>query len=110
MIHRIWQQPPTDAVVELLDGPSHLTDLVGTVDQAIEAGFRPLAIGTATRAEWEAFESGYLADWEEWLIVNSGNPDAVDIRARSDAHRDRWLRGYRDVLGFCYLILGRPTK
>ena len=104
----IWQRPPAEALIELLDGSS-LTDLAGTVDQAIEAGFRPLEIGSATPAEWEAFESGFLADWEEWLVDNSEHSEAANTRARSDAHRDRWLRGYRDVLGFCYLILGRPA-
>ena len=68
----IWEQPPTDTVIELLDGSTQITDLAGVVDHAIDAGFGPVDIGTASRAEWEAFESGYLADWEEWLVANSG--------------------------------------
>lgn len=35
--------------------------------------------------------------------------DAAGIRAQSDQHRDEWLRGWRDVLGFDYLTLGRPV-
>lgn len=104
-----WERPPSADLIERLGGDDGSTDLAGTVRAAIDAGFRPLAVGSADRAEWEAFESGYLADWEEWLVDNAGHPDAEDTRAQADEHRDRWLTGYRDVLGFCYLLLGRPA-
>ena len=105
----IWERPPSAELIEALGGEDGTTDLAGLIDHAIGAGFRPLAIGSATRAEWEQFESGYLADWEEWLVRNNGHPEAAAVRGTADAHRDRWLRGYRDVLGFSYLILGRPA-
>jgi hypothetical protein len=89
--------------------PADLPDLAGLVDLAIAAGFRPLAVETATRDEWERFESGYLADWEEWLRVHGDDPRADEIRTRADMHRNEWLRGYRDVLGFAYLTLARPV-
>ena len=38
-----------------------------------------------------------------------GHPDAADVRAQSDRHRTEWLRGWRNVLGFAYLTLGRPA-
>lgn len=103
----IWERPPTAELIEQLSGQA-ITDLAGMVEEAIRAGFRPLAIGSATRPEWEEFESGFLADWEDWLVRNAEKPDARHVRAGSDAHRNRWLRGHRDVLGFSYLILGRP--
>ncbi|MDQ7991699.1 MAG: methyltransferase [Propionicimonas sp.] len=79
--------------------------LPGLVDTAVAAGFRPEWIETATRAEWEDFESGYLADVEEWLVANPDHAEAADTRAKADAHRRRWLRGYGDVLGQAYLTL-----
>jgi SAM-dependent methyltransferase len=85
-----------------------LPALAELVDLAVSLGFRPLSVRTATCDEWEAFESGYLADWEEWLMDNPSHPDADAIRAKADRHRTEWLSGYRDVLGFAYLILGRP--
>lgn len=103
-----WDRPPSADVVALLDDPQ-FTDLAGMVDQSIETGFRPLSVGSATRAEWEEFESGFLADWEVWLLDHPGHPDVADVRSRADAHREGWLRGYRNVLGFSYLILGRST-
>jgi hypothetical protein len=42
-------------------------------------------------------------------LTNPEAPDVEEVRSRADAHRDRYLRGYRDVLGFAYLTLGVPA-
>jgi cyclopropane fatty-acyl-phospholipid synthase-like methyltransferase len=104
-----WDRTPTERELAnmwpgmTLDECLHLPDLV---DAAINAGFRPLRIETATRGEWEEFESGYAAGTEEWLLSNADHAEAAQVRARLDEHRSMWLRGYRDVLGFAYLTLG----
>ncbi len=71
-------------------------------------GLRPLFI--QSRNEWDAFESGYLADWEEWLHRFTDAKEAMGIRSKADAHRRAWLAGYRSVLGFAYLTLGRSGQ
>lgn len=101
-------RPPT--LVELAAmwpgaSPDDHPSLPDLVDTAVEAGFRPEWVETATRAEWEDFESGYLADVEEWLVANPDHAEAADTRAKADAHRRRWLRGYGDALGQAYLTL-----
>ena len=106
-----WEQPPTAEQAAAVDlKPDSLRDLAGLVDLALAAGFRPLYIQTASRDEWERFESGYLADPESWLHRHGDAPEAAAVRAGADAHRDEWLRGYRDVLGFAYLTLGRAAR
>jgi hypothetical protein len=85
------------------------TDLPGLVDMATAAGFRPLRIETATRGEWEEFESAYGAELEAWLLDHPDHPDADEVRTKVDKHRDIWLRGHRDVMGFAYLTLGVPS-
>jgi SAM-dependent methyltransferase len=90
------------------DDVLELPDLAGLVDQAVGSGLRPLWIETASPAEWEVFESGFLADDEEWLLHHLEHADATRVRERADDHRTRWLRGYRHGLGFAYLTLGRP--
>ena len=100
-----WEREPSRELAATVGlEPESLRDLAGLVDLAVAAGFRPLFIQTANRDEWERFESGFLADWERRLL----HGDEPELRARADAHRDGWLRGYREVLGFAYLTLGRP--
>jgi cyclopropane fatty-acyl-phospholipid synthase-like methyltransferase len=105
----IWDRTPTEAELARMwpgttvDECLYLPDLV---DAAVAAGFRPLRIETATRDEWDEFESGYAAGPEEWLLANRDHPEAARVRAKLDDHRSTWLRGYRDVLGLAYLTLG----
>ncbi|MER6996130.1 class I SAM-dependent methyltransferase [Streptomyces sp. NPDC000410] len=103
-----WQRTPTadelarmwpDATAE-----DHLS-LAAITEAATAAGFRVEWIETATEEEWEHFESGYLADLEEWLAAHEGHPLAAETRARVDRHRASWLRGYRGILGLVYLTL-----
>lgn len=84
-----------------------MPDLAGLTEASIEAGLRPLWIETANADEWATFESGYLADDEEWLHEHHGHADAERVRAGADEHRTAWLRGYQHGLGFAYLTLGR---
>jgi len=86
-----------------------MPDLGGLVDAAVAAGFRPLHVETANTDEWDAFESGYLADSEEWLLTHGDHPRAEEVRVEADEHRRRWLQGYRHGLGFGYLTLGVPA-
>ncbi len=102
-----WQRPPSaEEAAGLGATPDELADLATLVDTATAAGFRPLDVQTANEDEWNAFESGYLADLEEALMVD---PSADELRAQADAHRRGWLHGYRGVLGFAYLTLGVPS-
>jgi SAM-dependent methyltransferase len=108
-----WERPPTaEQLGNMWPGitADDCTDLVGIVDQATAAGFRPLRIETATRGEWEEFESGFGAEVEEWLLDNPSHPETDAIRAKVDTSRSIWLRGHRDVMGFAYLTLGVPVS
>jgi len=106
-----WERAPSpDQAASVGLDPDSLPALDGLVDLAVAAGFRPLSIQTASRDEWEQFESNFLADWEQWLRRHGQHPDADDVRAEADAHRNGWLRGYRNVLGFAYLILAKGPK
>ncbi|WP_435178492.1 SAM-dependent methyltransferase [Actinacidiphila sp. bgisy145] len=103
-----WEQPPPpDRLAAMWPGASagELPDLAGLVDLAVAAGFRPSWIETANADEWDAFESGYQSDTEDWLAAHPGHPLAAETRARLDAHRANWLRGYRGYLGIAYLTL-----
>lgn len=102
----IWRAPAEGNTAAVPDDLPQLPDLAGLVDLAINAGYRPVFIEEASTEEWDAFESAYLADWEEWLVDHPGHPDTDSVRARADEHRNQWLRGYRGSLGFAYVTLG----
>jgi len=109
----IWDRAPTEQQLAAMwpgisaDDCLYLPDLV---DAAVAAGFRPLRVQTATRGEWEEFESGVAAGAEEWLLANRDHPEAEQVRERLDSNRSIWLRGHRDVMGFAYLTLGVPLS
>jgi SAM-dependent methyltransferase len=107
----IWDQTPTERQLSAmwpgttLETCMYLPDVVGA---AVDAGFRPLRIETATLGEWDEFESGLATGAEEWLLANPDHPEARQVSDRLDAHLSIWLRGHRDVMGFAYLTLGAP--
>jgi SAM-dependent methyltransferase len=106
-----WERPPSvEEAAGLGAVPGDFVALADVVDLAATFGFRLLDLRTATRREWEAFEFGYLADWEEWLARWPNDAAAAEIRERTDSHRNGYLRGYREVLGFAYLTLGMPRR
>jgi len=104
----IWEGPPTPAALTALAAQQDdYSELGPLVDLAINSGYRPLSIATATMDEWDAFESGWCAGRERWLLANPDADDADEVRAVVDEHRDGWLHGYRGILGFAYLTLAR---
>ncbi|MBV9446842.1 MAG: methyltransferase [Streptosporangiaceae bacterium] len=99
-----WERPPAPAELAAMwpgTSAAEFTDLAGLVDLAVDAGFRPEWIETASPEEWDDFESGYQADIQEWLATH----DDPAVRAKADEHRSHWLRGYRGVMGLAYLTL-----
>ncbi|MEU8617871.1 class I SAM-dependent methyltransferase [Streptomyces sp. NPDC048623] len=102
-----WQRTPTDAELARMWPGARADDhttLDVLVDLAIEAGFRPAWIETASPEEWEAFESGYRQATELWLAAHPDHPLAAETRAKVDRQRSQWL-GYRGLLGIAYLTL-----
>ncbi|MFC9394758.1 methyltransferase domain-containing protein [Streptomyces sp. NPDC057027] len=103
-----WERTPTEAeLAGMWPGAStgdHFS-LGALVDLAIEAGFRPAWIETASAEEWEEFESGYRYDTEVWLAAHPDHPLAAETRERVDRQRAGWLNGYRGILGIAYLTL-----
>lgn len=89
-----YQASASDQVRETF---GELPDLATLTQLTVDAGFRPLHVAVSTVAEWDDFES----DWRAG-IERLGTPDA---RAFADQRRDEYLNGYRNILGFGWLIL-----
>jgi SAM-dependent methyltransferase len=103
-----WQAPPTpEALTALQATPADLTDLAGLVDAAERAGWTPVYAHVSDAAEWDDYEWSWSGSLIEWALDNPGHPDAGAALTQAREHRDGWLRGYRDVLGFVTLVLRR---
>jgi SAM-dependent methyltransferase len=103
-----WQVPPApEALVALDAAPEDFTDLAGLVDAAEQAGWTPVYAHVSDAAEWDSYEWSWVGSLTEWALDNPGHPDAAAARTLAREHREQWLRGYRDVLGFATLVLRR---
>ncbi|MEU4806077.1 methyltransferase domain-containing protein [Actinosynnema sp. NPDC023587] len=101
-----WEGEPNARALDIFPR-AEFSALDGLVDQALESGYRLLNLATATRDEWDSFESRWCAGRERWLSANPDHPEAAEVARVVDDHRDGWLKGYRASLGFAYLTLVR---
>jgi len=103
-----WQVPPTREALAALDVKAEdLTDLAGLLEVAEDAGWTPVYAHVSDAGEWDDYEWSWIGSLTEWALDNPGHPDATQARALAGEHRDQWLRGYRNVLGFATLVLRR---
>jgi hypothetical protein len=65
-----------------------------------------MQVHQATLDEWDAFESGYTARYARWLASHDADhSDAPTVRAKVEAQRKAYFRGYRGILGMAYLAM-----
>ena len=88
----------------------HFADLAGLVNVAEQAGWTPVYAHVSDAAEWDNYEWSWIGSLTEWAVDNPGHPDAAEALTVAREHRDQWLRGYRDVLGFATLVLRRGIR
>ncbi len=101
-----WPQPPSPAALDLF-GEDDIRTLPDLADDAAAAGWRVLHLSTADQREWDVFESTWRAGRQEWLLAHPGAEQAAAVRDRLDDQQRTYLRAYRGVLGFAYLVLAR---
>lgn len=98
-----WPGPTTPAALDIFgEDVLPLTELVAA---SRAAGWRVIHMSTADQQEWDNFESTSRAGWQEWFLANSSDPRAAEVRNWCDTREQEYLRDYRGVLGFAYLIL-----
>ncbi|MFI7547176.1 SAM-dependent methyltransferase [Actinoplanes sp. NPDC049599] len=103
-----WEAPPTpEALAALGLRPEDHTGLADLVDAAEQAGWTPVYAHVSDTAEWDNYEWSWTGSLTGWALDNPGHPDAAEALAQAREHRERWLRGYRKVLGFVTLVLRR---
>ncbi len=89
----VWmREPKPDAVLMF----GELPDLAGLCAMAADP-FRVIHHAVSTLDEWDDFESR----WRQGLEL----ADDQALQAFADERRRQYLEGYRDVLGFAWLVL-----
>jgi len=103
----IWTATPTpEAIAPLAGRADEYVFLADLLDVARDCGFASIQVHQATLDEWDAFESGYTARYARWLASHpADHPDASSVRARMEAQRNAYFRGYRGILGMAYLAM-----
>lgn len=103
----IWSRSPTaEATAPLSGRADEFVDLPTLVELAVSHGFAPVVVQEASLAEWDEFESCFVARYAAWLAAHdAGHPASAAVRAAADGQRAAYLRGYRGVLGMAYLQL-----
>jgi SAM-dependent methyltransferase len=105
-----WIREPTEDELAIIPMPrDQYGSLADLVDLAHEHGFRLLALSESSTDEWDHFQFQHALAWERWLLANPDSPDAPEVRAKSDAERTGYLRGWRGVLGYVHLTLVATT-
>jgi SAM-dependent methyltransferase len=100
-----WEREPTDLALSMFqDEALPLADLVAVCR---ETGWEVLHLSTADQREWDDFESRHRMGTREWLLAHPDSSRAPELRAQENKREQSYLTGYRGVLGFAYLVLGR---
>lgn len=98
-----WQTTPSQAALDVFgDAIMPLPELL---EAARDAGWRTIHMSTADQLEWDDFESTFRASSQEWLLANDSDPRAEEVREWVDSREREYVRTYRGVLGFSYLVL-----
>jgi SAM-dependent methyltransferase len=100
-----WDREPSAEAVALL---GDLDDLPTTLDRVAADGWTPVHGHISTRRELDDYEWAWTGTLASWALDHPGHPDSAEALAAATAHRDEWLRVYRDVFGFLCLVL-RPA-
>ena len=103
----IWEQPPTRAAQEALQAaPNDFPDLAGLVQRAREHHFEIGYGHVSTLEEWDDYEWSWTGSLVRWALNQpSGSDHQAQALTAAREHRDAWLNGYRQQLGFVTLVL-----
>jgi SAM-dependent methyltransferase len=96
-----WETEPTEATLAVGFERDEYADLATTVERVVAAGWAPVYGHVSTTEEWDDYEWSWTGAVTEWALDN----DDAGARGAAAQHRQQWLGGYRDTLGFVTLVL-----
>jgi SAM-dependent methyltransferase len=111
-----WAREPSDAYLEALGGATR--DELLTYPELVRAGephgLAAVYVRVATEADWDRYEWTLIANGARYLVEHGRagpNPEADELRAWTDASRDRVLGpGGRGTMGFALVLLRKTDR
>jgi SAM-dependent methyltransferase len=99
-----WRETPPAT-----DDPKRVAEeewlpLAETIDRAESSGVRVISLIASSEDDWDRYETLHWQALDRWLEANPEHPQADEFRARGAAHRDRYLRWQRAVIGWAILV------
>lgn len=105
----IWEKPPSSKAQEVLESkPDDLPDLATLVDTVERHGFETGYGHISTLEEWDDYEWSWTGSLVEWALQDTPAPSASERQEAlelANGHRNAWLGGYRQELGFATIVL-----
>jgi SAM-dependent methyltransferase len=101
-----WPLPPEaepDEEPRRVDDENFLP-LAATVELAESTGVRVVSLIASSEDDWDRYESLHWEALDDWLAQNPDHPQAEEFRERGAAHRRRYLRWERALLGWAVLV------
>jgi predicted O-methyltransferase YrrM len=93
-----WRKLPLPEDYE--DRKSPFTSLEGTVTIMESGRLRVVTVIASSEDDWDRYETLHWRACEEWLAEHPGDPDAAEIRARTERYKRTYLRYGREYLGW----------
>ena len=75
-----------------------------TVERFTARGLTLTGLVAASVDDWDRYESLHWEALDDWLAQNPDHPQAEEFHARGAAHRRRYLRWERALLGWAILV------
>jgi SAM-dependent methyltransferase len=103
-----WQRAPGPATLEALDaGADDFPSYAGLVDLVEGGGWSPVHVHVSDLQEWDDYEWSWVSTLSRWAREHPQDTDTGDAAAFARQHRDQWLDGYRETLGFAVVLAER---
>jgi cyclopropane fatty-acyl-phospholipid synthase-like methyltransferase len=106
-----WQRAPDRATLDALDASAdEFPSYAGLVALVEAGGWAPTHVHVSTLQEWDDYEWSWVSTLTRWARAHPEDPDAADAATFAQQHRDQWLAGYRETLGFAVVLAERRDR
>jgi cyclopropane fatty-acyl-phospholipid synthase-like methyltransferase len=97
-----WRRLPLPDDYE--DRADPWTTLADTVVIFETSGLPVVSVIASSEDDWDRYETLHWRSVEEWLAANPDDPDADDIRGRSERWKRTYLRHGREYVGWAIFV------